>query len=370
MPDRLHVAHVIGSTGVYGAERWVLALLAQQDSTRVRSTLVNVTEGPTPSAVVEVARQRGVAAVDLETGGRFSPRGAMRLARLARGAGVRVLHTHGYKADALGLLAAPLCGARVVATPHGWSREPDRRLAAYEWLDRRLLRFAWRVCPLSPALADDLRRHGVPAARLRLILNGVDLDEVDDQGPAWPRQPGEVVIGYLGQLIARKDVATLLTAFSEVARHREDARLLIAGDGPLDGALRATAAELGLEHRVRFLGYRRDGIAVLKTLDLLVLPSREEGIPRCVMEAMAAGVPVVASDIPGSHSLIAHRHTGLLAPPGEPSALAAAIAEVLADPAAAKERARHARQRVEEDFSARRMAADYADLYQACASSS
>ena len=368
MGDPLRVAHVIGSTGIYGAERWILALLAQQDPARVQGMLVNLTESRATSILVENARRRGIEAVDLATGGRFNPIGAVRLARLARSAGVRVLHTHGYKADALALLAAPLSGAKVIATPHGWSREPDRRLAAYEWLDRRLLQLAWRVCPLSPALFDDLRRQGVPASRLRLILNGVDLDEIDRQDPTATPQPGETVIGYLGQLIARKDIGSLLTAFREVWQQRADVRLVIAGDGPLERNLRATVVARGLGDQVRFLGYRADGIAILKTFHLLVLPSLEEGIPRCVMEAMVAGVPVVATDVPGTNLLIGHRHTGLLVPPGKPTALAAAISEVLGDPAGAKERARHARQKVERDFSARRMAADYADLYEACAS--
>ena len=122
--------------------------------------------------------------------------------------------------------------------------------------------------------------------------------------------------------------------------------------------------------RVQFTGYQPDRIGVLKTFDIFVLPSREEGIPRSLMEAMAAGVPIIASDIPGNRALIDHGETGLLFPPDDPERLVTAIVTMIEQAAFAKEMARRARVKVEQHFSAERMAADYTALYSECSTSS
>lgn len=363
----VHVFHVIGSTGLYGAERWILALLHHLPADRVRSTIVNLTDGAaSASAVVREATARGFAALDLDTGGRFNPVGIVRLARLARRQGCTVLHSHGYKADILALLAAKLAGIRIISTPHGWSRERDLRLALYESVGRLGLRFADRVCPLSTDLRDGLRASGVPVRKLQLIPNAVDVDEVDRVVPGGDRHDGETIVGYVGQLIRRKNVGCLLEAFGRVAHRRHDLRLVIVGDGPLGAELEATAARLRLVDRVRFTGYRADGVALLKSFDLLALPSWEEGIPRCLMEAMAARIPVVASDIPGNRALVEDGHTGLLFPPDNPERLAAAILALIESPERRKAMVERARTRIDREFSARRMADDYTILYATC----
>ncbi len=153
MTPPIRVAHVMGSTGVYGAERGVLALLRHVPQSRVDATLVNLVDRRgQQSEVVRRAKERGLAALDLYTGGRFSPAGITRLADLVRRNRIQILHSHGYKPDALALVAARLTGTRVISTPHGFSREGGRVLAAYEAIDRVLLRFMDHVCPLSPEL--------------------------------------------------------------------------------------------------------------------------------------------------------------------------------------------------------------------------
>ena len=371
MSAPIRVAHLVGSTGLYGAERWILALLRYLPPDRVQASVVNLVDEPgAASVVVQAARELGMPAFDLYTGGRFNPAGIARLASLTRGVPYDILHGHGYKADVLALLASKLTGVPVVSTPHGWSQASDRRLALYEWVGRLGLRFVEYVCPLSPALRDDLKRRGVPDRKLRLILNGVDLAEVDGVALAAGRCHGETIVGYVGQLIPRKNVECLVRAVARLAAGRDDLRLTIVGDGPLSGALQDLAARSGLSGRVRFTGYRVDRIAILKGFDVLVLPSWEEGIPRCVMEAMAAGVPVIASDIPGNRTLVTHGETGLLFPPGDPERLAAAMVTMIERSDARAEMTRRARAVVERQFSAGRMAEEYSRLYESCLTSS
>jgi glycosyltransferase involved in cell wall biosynthesis len=363
MNRRLRVAHLIGSTGVYGAERWILALVRHLPADAVESVVVNLVDGGDDvSAMTREATAHGVAAVDFRTGGRFNPVGAVRLGRWLRASSIDVLHTHGYKADVLGLLA--VCGRRLplVATPHSWDPAPGTRLRAYETLDLALLRLADRVCPLSPALDETLQRARIPAARIRPILNAVDVGAVDAV-PAAARLPGDgPLVGYIGRLASHKGVGCLVEAFGRLARVHREARLLVVGEGPLRPDLEAQASELA-PGRVVFTGYRDDALGLLKALDVLVLPSAHEGIPRCVMEAMAAGVPVVASDIPGTRLLVEDRETGLLVPPGDVGRLAGALDALLDDPHLGRALAKRARARVEADFSATRMAAEYLALY-------
>lgn len=359
----LHIVHLIGSTGLYGAERWILALLRALDPERVQSTLLNlVDDAGLTSEVVAVARQRGLIAFDFPTGGRFNPFAAFRLARLVRDEKVAIVHGHGFKSDLLGLLTARLAGCRMMTTPHGWSLEQDRKLQLYEKLDRLSFRYMDLVCPLSAELAEGIMGQVHPA-KLRLIMNGVDIDEI--RGSVAPRtgKRDGFTIGYIGQLIERKDLLTLFNAVSYLQTTGVDVCLKIIGDGLQRNLLQADAARLGLTGKVQFFGFRPDAAVFLNSFDLFVLPSLSEGIPRCLMEAMAAGVPLVASDIAGNRNLVIPGETGLLFAPGDSRELAEKIAFMISYTDEAQRMAQNATAKVAAEFSSRRMAREYTALY-------
>jgi glycosyltransferase involved in cell wall biosynthesis len=365
----IRVAHVVGSTGLYGAERWILALLRSIGNRGAECTIVNlVDDARETSAMVLAARARGLEAIDFPTGGRFNPLGVVRFAGWVRKNGIHLLHSHGYKSDVFSLLAGRLAFRKVLSTPHGWSKEEgDRKLKLYEALGRRCLRHMDQVCPLSPELREDLRKCGIREEGNRYIRNGVDLEEVDRVVAGSDKADGTRVIGYVGQLIERKNLPLLLSAFRKAGEHREDLELWILGEGPLRGRLAEICTELGIGDRVRFLGYREDGLTLVKQFDVFVLPSLLEGIPRCLMEAMALGIPVVASEIPGSTELVEHGRTGLLFPSDDPGRLADAMLRVLERPEDAREMCVRARTRIERDFSAARMAREYLSVYRCLA---
>jgi glycosyltransferase involved in cell wall biosynthesis len=357
------VLHLIGSTGLYGAERWILALMRALDPVTVQSTLVNLVDNKNEvSEVVAAARQRGQTAMDFYTGGRFNPFSAARMVRWVREQDVRIIHGHGFKSDLFGFLTSRMAGCAMMTTPHGWSVEKDRKLQMYEQLDRWLFRFMDLVCPLSPALAEGLK-SSIHAARLRLVYNGVDIDEVQAALSAKRNHSDDYVIGYIGRLVPLKNLETLLASFQLLKVDRPHIRLVIVGDGPERGNLEHQAKHLGLKGRVDFLGFRDDAAACLGDFDLFVLPSLSEGIPRCIMEAMAASVPVVVSDIPGNRSLVSNGKTGLLFPVGDSRELADKIRYMMDHPDASREMALCGKRKVEDEYSSRKMAREYTGLY-------
>jgi glycosyltransferase involved in cell wall biosynthesis len=361
---KIHVLHLIGSTGLYGAERWILALMRAMDTSKFRSTLINLVDTDEErSAVVQAAEQRGLEAIDFVTGGKFNLFAAVRLARWVKEQQVDIIHGHGFKSDLLGLLTAKLAGCRVMTTPHGWSMEKDKKLQLYEKLDRFSFRFMDMVCPLSPELLNGLTSTVEPE-KLKLIFNGVDIDEIKEATPRERTYPDCYTIGYIGQLIERKDMPTLITAFHLLTKEREKIRLIILGDGAKRVELQEQCMQLGIADNVDFLGFRPDAASWLKTFDLFVLPSRLEGIPRCIMEALAATIPVVITDIPGNRDLVTHKDSGLLYQVGDSKQLAECMAFMIEHPAEAREMAVRGNRKVEEEYSNRKMASEYAAVYE------
>lgn len=359
----MRVVHLIGSTGLYGAERWVLALMRALDTRSVQATLINlVDEQGGASEIVAAAQRRGLDAFDFFTGGKFQPYSAARLAEWMRGEHVSIIHGHGFKSDVVGILAGKLAGCKVMTTPHGWSLDDNLKLMMYEKLDRNIFRFMDMVCPLSPDLAKGIERYA-DSSKIRLIANGVDIDEVQSMPSAVRQEKDCFLLGYIGRLVEGKDVATLLNSIKAVADCRGKIRLMVIGEGPEQGALMAQAVRLGIDAITEFAGFKPDATAYLKICDAFILPSLSEGTPRCVMEAMAAGIPVVASDIPGNRNLVIDQETGLLFAPGDSLALAEKIGALMLHPEEAQAMANRARKKVEAEFSNRKMAEEYTSIY-------
>jgi glycosyltransferase involved in cell wall biosynthesis len=157
---------------------------------------------------------------------------------------------------------------------------------------------------------------------------------------------------------------TLITAFHLLTKEREKIRLIILGDGAKRVELQEQCMQLGIADNVDFLGFRPDAASWLKTFDLFVLPSRLEGIPRCIMEALAATIPVVITDIPGNRDLVTHKDSGLLYQVGDSKQLAECMAFMIEHPAEAREMAVRGNRKVEEEYSNRKMASEYAAVYE------
>jgi glycosyltransferase involved in cell wall biosynthesis len=296
----------------------------------------------------------------------------LRLARLLRRERVDLVQAHQYTPffyAAAARLLAPR--AAVLLTEHG-RHQPDYPRPKRKVANRLLLRPRDRVVAVGAAVREALvANDGFPARRVEVIYNGIDL------GPfAAPRDDrravrremgvgdGEFVILQVARLDYLKDHATAVRTLARVLPHRPEARLVLVGEGPELGAIRDAVRRDGVEAQVRFLGLRKDVARLLSAADLFLLTSTSEGIPLTVIEAMAAGLPVVATRVGGTAEVVADGVTGLLAPARDAERLAAHVLALAADPAARGAMGGRGRARAAEVFAEPLMHDGYRRVYQ------
>jgi glycosyltransferase involved in cell wall biosynthesis len=338
---RIKVMQLGSPSALYGAERWIMALVRHLDHSTFESSIAVIRDDPAlDPPIIQAARAQGLVAHCIDAFGRVNFAAVGKLRALIGDNQIDILHTHGYKTDSIGLLATRGTGCKLVATPHGWSVDAGIKLAVYEALDRFLFRFCDAVVPLSQTLYSE-QRVAAPLVELR--------------------QSGGYVVGYIGQLIARKGLDCLLRAFA--AWDHPAKQLVLVGEGPQRAELEQLARELSVDDSVQFVGFQSERIAWLRGFDVFVLPSHLEGIPRCLMEAMAARVPVIASDIPGCRDIIENGKTGRLFAVDDVAALTRALAQST-DRAASEQMAADGRVHVRAHHSAAAMAKEYAALFQ------
>jgi glycosyltransferase involved in cell wall biosynthesis len=294
-----------------------------------------------------------------------SPRDGASLARLTRlVAAADVIHGHSSKAGFLLRVAAAARGrsARCLFTPHGWSFWAATGATARAYLE--LERVAARWCRVIVAVSEHERDAGLAAGvgrpeQYRVVRNGIDLARF---GAAPSPVAGRIVM--LARLAPPKRHDLALRALELVRRRLPEAELLVVGDGPGRPALERRAGELGLTAAVRLLGTRSDVPELLASASCLLLASDYEGCPLSVIEAMAAGVPVVGTAVGGLSELVADGVTGHLVPPGDADALGRALETVLADSAAARRLGEAGRERARRELGRERMAARVTALYE------
>lgn len=281
---------------------------------------------------------------------------AARFARWCRTHRIALLQTCDLYANTFALPAAALAGVPVRI---GSRRElnPDKS-AGQIALQRHAYRCAHAIVANSRAAARQLESEGVAADRVRVIPNGVDADRFGQR----PIGLAVTTILTVANLRSEKAHEVLLAAAAQLRRYSY-LRYVIAGDGPRATELRALAERLGVAAQVRFLGHREDVPALLADADAFVLPSRSEAFPNGAIEAMAAGLPVIASRVGGLLDLIDDGRTGLLVPPDDPGALAAALESLILSPARAAMLGAAARSDVTRRYSFGRMVGGFEDLY-------
>nr|WP_241664531.1 glycosyltransferase [Ningiella ruwaisensis] len=361
----LHVLQFICSTGFYGAERWVLALSRNSNPNEITYSLATTLEENSKDLeLVSAFRSDGGRAFEIPMSNKFDIKVVSKLVRIIKDEGIDVIHTHGYKSDILGVIAARQAKVPVVITPHGFENAQDFKLRTFIWLGCQAMRFADKVVPLSPQLMQDVQKYGIKEPKRVYIQNGVDLSEVDKVRQAEPKiKPSKIRIGFIGQMISRKNIKDILDIFDDLAKNRKDIELVLLGDGEERAQLEMYAQTLASRDDIHFLGYKDDRLDYLKSFDLFVMTSTLEGIPRCLMEACAMGIPVAAYDIAGIDQLITHQQTGLLAPLGNKQLLSEYWNTLISEPAVASKLAEEARHNVNDKYSAKRMANEYQTLF-------
>jgi len=298
----------------------------------------------------------------------------LRLARHLRRSRPDVVHTHSSKAGILGRAAAVLAGVpAIVHSPHAFAfqmRVGPRRRALYLALERLAARRTDCLVAVSHAEAElAVAGRVLPAKRVAVIENGVDPESA--AAPAEGRYvreelgiPAEApVVLFVGRLCDQKAPEVLVDAAARVLSAHPEAVFLLAGDGPLREQVAGQAVRAGCEESVRTLGHRDDAPRLYAAASIFALPSRWEGLPYALLDAMNAGVPAIVSDIPPLREVVRDGETGLLAPTDDPVALAGALARLLAEPEAARALGAAGQAHVREHYALARQIDQLARLY-------
>ncbi|HEY2946150.1 MAG TPA: glycosyltransferase [Vicinamibacteria bacterium] len=376
----VRVLRLFSRLNVGGPSIHVILLTAGLKDRGYETHLVIGQESPREGNLFDLAARKGVDCVALPGLGReVRPwrdlRALLGLYRMMKSFRPHIVHTHTAKAGMLGRVAARVAGVPVVVhTFHGHVLRGyfgPLTTAFYRAVERRLGASADVLVAVSDAVKRDLVALGVaPAAKIRVIPLGLDLEPLAGALPRGSLRgeagvPEEApLVGIVGRLAPIKDVGTFLRAAAAVRAAVPAARFAVVGDGEERGRLEAERARLGLADGVFFHGWRRDMAAVYGDLDVVVNCSRNEGTPVALIEAMAAGRPVVATRVGGTPDLLGDGRRGLLVPAGDADALAAGVVEALRGSDAVLARAREARAYVLAHHSSRRLIEDVDALYQ------
>lgn len=357
---------LISTGGFYGAERTLLELATFLRDQGWDSRIVAL-EGDGAGELMRRASEHEIAVEAYVTAGRLGVLPILRRLRstLARESRA-VVHSHGYKPDIL--LAALGIPRRLAcfATCHSWYSE-TAKLKAFEYLDKRAVRRFDRVVAVSEDIYRDLLASGTPIDRLSKIDNGISVPVLsaharDAIRSEWRLAPGERLIVQIGRLAKSKRNASLIKALADLPRDIA-ARLVFVGDGEERAALAEYARGVGIDGRVIFAGYRRDAAAIMAAADVLAITSNKEGLPIVVLEAMAVGCPIVATDV-GAISQVLSPDSAWIVPVDDEAALVRALHEVLGEAATATERAAKAKSIFLRSHARDVMGRQYLDLYE------
>lgn len=354
------VLHVITDTNIGGAGRYLLNLLKYGDPARYAAAVACPGGGELQRQIQEA----GIQVFELKGGEKsFRLSHLKELKRIISEGGFEIIHTH---ASFSGRIAGKLSGCKVVFTRHSIGKikkDVFSKLAA----NMGTKVFADAVIAVSRAVKVSMIEMGIPAKMIKVIHNGIDLSFYDNVGASLRQEyniPGNVkIVGTVARLVPEKGVEYSIKAMPYILRGNPGTRLVIIGDGYLKQSLLDLSIRLGVEDEVMFLGYRRNVEAIISDFDVFMMPSMTEGLSLALLEVMALGKPVVATEVGGNPEVIRTGVNGLLVPPGDEGALARGVGEMLSRKEEARALGMKARETVKESFNAGLMAAKTMDIY-------
>jgi glycosyltransferase involved in cell wall biosynthesis len=354
------VLHVITDTNIGGAGRYLLNLLSYGDPSRYEMEVACPGGG-------ELQRQieaQGVKVFELEGGEKSFRWSDIRQVRhiIAQGK-FDIVHTH---ASLSGRIAGKVSGCQVVFTRHGVghvNKGPVHRCAAK--ITTKM--FTDAVIAVSRAVKVSMIEMGFPAGMIKTIHNGIDLSGYDEVMPtlrtSFGIPEGERIIGTVARLVPEKGCEYGIKAMPHILKEFPDTRLVIVGEGPLRPSLEELSRKLRVAHRVMFLGYQRDVEGLIADFDVFMMPSLTEGLSLALLEVMALGKPVVATEVGGNPEVIRSGSNGLLVPSEDEHALARAVGELISSRGQAHKMGMKAKETVVTNFNARLMARKTMDVY-------
>lgn len=370
----MRILHTIDSAGLYGAEAVLLTLASEQLRRSQEPIILSIGNRAGGEKPLEAeARRRGLACIPLRMADGLTLTGIRAILAIAERERIDVIHSHGYKTDILMACVPGFMRRRaVVATLHGWTAKKTwSKLGLYRYLDRLALGQMDFVVPVSRGMLEIDAIRALPPGRVRAIPNGIVVDQPDSidalSGDSLAHSLRELrartslLVGAVGRLSPEKNFGALISAVATKTSRLRDVGVAILGDGPEAPALRSLAEMHELSTNVLLAGYTSNARRYLGLFDLLVIPSLTEGLPIILLEAMSAGLPVIASRVGDIPTVIGE--FGLLIEPGDDLALATAIEWIRDDLSAYQAKSKLAAKWIAQEYSAATMAMRYDEVY-------
>jgi glycosyltransferase involved in cell wall biosynthesis len=361
----MKVLHLITELELGGAERLLATVLPKFDQAKLEVSVAYLYgDAPLRSGL----EQAGIRVTKLDSRSKFDWATFSRLVKLLRHERIDILHTHLIQADLLGYFAGRRARVpRIVSTKHNthYFRAHHGWLARFDPLVNRRLSC---IVAVSEAVKQFyIQTEGLDPSLIEVIYNGIDLEEFQKAKPLGKSELGlketDLVVCAIGSLTEKKNHSFLLQIWPDIAQRIPRAHLVLVGDGPLRPILEKLGDDPRTTGKVHFLGRRSDVPSLLRTADLFVLPSLWEGFGIAVLEAMAAGIPVIASNVDGIREIVRTGQDGLLLDPRSAQAWQDAIQTLLTDPVQARTLATSARSRAQQ-FSLRDTVSKLESLYE------
>jgi len=366
----MRALHLISSGGIYGAENMMLSLctgLRRQGCDTVVGVFLN-SHRPNIDTTNR-AKRLGLECTTFSCDGRLDLSTVRAIRSYILKNGIDLIHTHGYKADIYGYAAIRGKSIASVATCHSWLdrvKQPPLSLRLYGVLDKAALRRFGIVAAVSDSLADLLARLGIHPGNIRSIPNGIDVEVFRKALPTFGEEIGKgkkIAVGMVSRLVPGKGADVLLRAAQMILKEHPEVVFAFIGEGTERERLMQLAHELKITTSCVFAGQRHDMPEVYASLDIVVLPSFSEGMPMAILEAMAAGKPVVATDVGAISSIVIPEKTGILVKPGDAEGVQAAIKRILLDPSLGIALGRNAHELVRDKHSVNHMSSSYLEAY-------
>jgi len=361
----IRLMHIVLSLNIGGLERVVINLLKGLDPEIYTQILCCLEE---PGALIHEVNRLGVKTISLKKGKGIDYLLLAKLAKVIRQEKIDIIHSHNPTPYFYGVLSGKLAGVPVIIhTRHGRNTPKSKREI---YLRRFLSCMTDRIVAVSNDSMDAaINREKIPSRKVVTIFNGIDIEryrpniDVVSKKKELGILDSDQVIGIVARLSSEKDHSTLLDAFRIVLGNKKNIKLVIVGDGNLRGELQQKAQAISVGENTVFLGERHDVPDLLAVFDLFVLSSLTEGISLTLLEAMAAGLPVVATDVGGNAEVVMDSRTGLIVPPADPRSMANAILKIIRNSSMAKQMGILGRERVSEKFSTSAMVRKYDEIY-------
>jgi len=367
------IVHIIYRLGIGGLENGLVNLINRMPAERYRHAIICLTDSTEFSKRIQRA---GVSVHEIHKKPGHDPESFVKVYQLLKQLKPAIVHTRNLAAIEYQLCAFLAGVPYRLQGEHGWDVfDPDGNNAKYRWLRFVLGFLIHRFIPLSRQLEDYLQnRVGISVTKITRICNGVDTNIFyprSGERQAFKDCPleldGRLVIGTVGRMHGVKDQLTLVKAFIMASQQSpaflETARLVIVGDGPLHELALNLLATHGLTDNAWLPGERHDVAQLMRSFDIFVLPSKAEGISNTILEAMATGLPVIATRVGGNPELVIHDETGLLVEKEAVSSMAAALQLLVSDNNKRQQMASNALQRAQQEFSLDAMVARYQAVY-------